>query len=327
MRRRAFITLLGGAAAAWPVVARAQKPPMPVIGLLSAGSRETDVNRLTPFLQGLNAMGYVEGQNVAIEYYWAENQYDRLPALAADLVRRPVAVIAAFGGTASALAAKAATASIPVLFMIADDPVKYGLVESLNRPGGNATGVSSLGTIISAKVFEVLHEAVPKTDLIGVLVNPGSPTAEFYTKEIQAAAQSVGQKLLFVKANVEGDFEAAFTTLAKQRVGALLIPSDGIFNSWSKQLAALAARHRIPTIYPVREAVVAGGLMSYGHNLAEEYRQVGVLAGRILKGEQPADLPVQQVVKIELTLNLKTATALGLEIPQTLLARADEVIE
>jgi putative ABC transport system substrate-binding protein len=282
---------------------------------------------MVSFLRGLRETGYVEGQNIVIAYRWAGGQFNRLPALAADLVRHQVAVIATPGSTAAAVAAKAATSTIPIVFSLGSDPVQDGLVKSLNRPGGNATGVSSMNDTIVAKLFEVLGKIVPKTDLIGLLANPNGPIAPVYTRAIQAAAEVLGHKLVIVEAGTESDFEMAFATLVQQRVSALVVPSDGLFNHRPDQLTALAARHAIPTIYALREFAVAGGLMSYGANQTDLYQQVGMYTGRILKGEKPADLPVMQPTKFDFVINLTTAKALGLAVPSELLARADEVIE
>ncbi len=271
--------------------------------------------------------GYVEGRNVAFEYRWAEGQYDRLPALAADLVRRDVAVIVAIGGSTTAVAAKPATATIPIIFAVGGDPVKLGLVTSLNRPGSNMTGVSFLVATLIAKQFEVLHETVPKTALIGYLVNPTLTNYEADTKEVLAAAESVGQNLLVRQAHTDIELEAAFVTLVEQRVGALLVGGDPFFLTRRTKIVELAARHKVPAIYPLKEYAIAGGLMSYGTSITEAHRIAGLYAGRILKGEKPPDLPVQQSTKVELIVNLKTAKALGLTVPLSLLGRADEVIE
>jgi putative ABC transport system substrate-binding protein len=327
MRRREFLGVLGGILAARPLAARAQQPAMPVIGLLSAGGLDADAFRVTAFRQGLKETGYVEGRNVALEHRSADDHYDRLPALAAELVRSQVAVIVALGATASALAAKTATSTIPIVFMIGGDPVKFGLVTSLNRPGGNITGVSVLFNLIVPKQFEVLKEAVPKADLIGLLANPANPNAESDTREAQAAAEALGRKLVVVQASTDSNLEPAFATLANQRVGALLVAADVFFRNRIDQLMSLVARHELPTLCPWRECAVAGGLLSYGASIADAHRQQGIYAGRILRGEKPFDLPVQQSTKVEMVLNLKTAKALGLNMPTSLLVRADEVIE
>jgi putative tryptophan/tyrosine transport system substrate-binding protein len=321
MRRREFIGLVGGAVA-WSFNAGAQQTAIPVVGFLAIGSPESDGFRVAAFVQGLEHMGYVEGRNVAFEYRWAQEEYDAMPSLAADLVNRRVALIAAIGVTPAALAAKAATATIPIVIMIGGDPVSFGLVASLNRPGGNVTGVTSLTSQLVAKQIEVLHETVPT-----LLVNPKNPNAESDVKEVQAAAEVIGRKLVIVNANAERDLEAAFTTLIEQRVGALSVDSDRFFTSRREQILALAAQYRLPAIYSLRDFVTSGGLMSYGPNIADGYRQAGIYAGRILKGENPANLPVQQSTKFELVINLKTAKALGLTFPLSLLGRADEVIE
>jgi ABC-type uncharacterized transport system substrate-binding protein len=325
VKRREFITLLGGAAA-WPLAARAQQP-MPVIGYLSPGSQESDVLRLTPFRKGLSETGYIEGRDVAIEYRWADDLSERLPTLAAELVRRRVSVIVA-AGTPPALSAKGATATIPIIFVTAADPVLVGLVASLSRPDANITGVASLAVELGPKQLELLHELVPAATTIALLVNPTTPTnAETLTRELRTAARTFGLQLHVLNASTKRDFDTAFAALERLRAGALVIGTDPFFNSQSQQLAALAARHAVPTIYPFHEYAEAGGLMSYGTSFTAPYRQVGIYAGRILKGERPADLPVQQMTKIELIINLKTAKTLGLNIPPTLLARADEVIE
>ena len=325
MRRRDFITLLGGAAAAWPLAARAQQP-MPVIGYLNNGSPESDVPRLTGLRRGLSQTGYIEGRNLVIEYRWAGNQADRLPALAADLVQLRVAVIVS-PGLVGTLAAKAATTSIPIVFNVGADPVQLGLVASLNRPGGNLTGFNNVASELGAKGLALLHELVPGTETIGFLENPNNPTSELTTRDMLAAAPVVGLKVQILKASNDREIDAAFVSLVQARTGALLVANDLFFNNRIERLIELAAHHAIPTMYAFREFVVAGGLISYGTNLTEQYRQVGLYAGRILKGEKPADLPVQQTTKLELIINLKTARALALDVPPTLLARADEVIE
>jgi len=325
MRRREFITFIGGAAA-WPLAARAQQPAMPVIGFLNTRVPGADPHLLAAFRRGLKETGYVEGENVAIEYRWAYNEYDRLPALAADLVHRQVTVIAAIGSP-SAPAAKAATTTIPIVFIIGFDPVEVGLVNSLNRPGGNLTGVTVLGVELGSKRLELLHELVPTANIVATLVNPATPAAETQSTELQTAARTLGLKLHVLHASTERDFDAVFATLLQLGAGGLVVGNDTFFSTRSEQLAALALRHAVPTIFQYRQFVEAGGLMSYGGNLPDNYRLTGVYTGRILKGEKPADLPVQQSTKVELILNLKTARALGINVPMSMLMRVDEVIE
>jgi putative ABC transport system substrate-binding protein len=326
MRRRTFITLIGGAAA-WPVAGHAQQPAIPVIGLLCGGTPESDAYRLISFQRGLQEAGYSEGRNVTFEYRWAEQQYDRLPALAAELVRQGVGLIVTMGGIPSAVAAKSSTTTIPVLIAIGGDPVQLGLVASLNRPGGNVTGVSFLINSMGAKQLEVLHETTAKTALIGFLGNPANPNAESDKKRILAAAELLGQRLLLLSAHNDEELNTAFASLAQQRAGGLVVGADFFLVSRRDKIIEMAARQSVPAIYPLREFAAAGGLMSYGTSLGEGYRLVGHYAARILKGEQPADLPVQESMKLELVLNVKTALALGLTFPLTLLGRADEVIE
>jgi ABC-type uncharacterized transport system substrate-binding protein len=325
--RREFIALAGGAATIWPLVARAQQSAVPVIGFINSASSKAFASYVAGFLEGLRDFGYVEGQNLAIEYRWAEGHYDRLPALAAELVRRPVSVIVATGGTVSALAAKAATTTIPIVFTTADNPVVAGLVTSLSRPGGNVTGVTFVGAELRPKNLELLHELVPAAAVVGVLVNPNTPSTERQLRDLHNAASNLGKKIYVVNAGTAGEIDAAFATLDQQHIGVLIVGTDPVFNARRDQLVALAMRHKILTVYFLREFTVAGGLMSYGGSLADAYRLAGTYTGRILKGEKPADLPVQQSTKIELVINLKTAKALGITIPRSLLARADEVIE
>ena len=328
MRRREFITLFGGAAAAWPLVARAQQPAMPVIGFLGSESLNLWAGRMRAFHQGLSETGYVEGRNVAIEYRWAEGHNDRLPALAADLVRRRVTVIATPGSTPATLAAKAATSTIPIIFWIGSDPIELGLVASLNRPAGNLTGVTTLNHGLVAKRVELLHEAVPQTSSIAVLINPTSPILTKTTiEDAQMAAHSIGLDLHILDASTEHDLDGVFANVIQLRAGGLVIGTDAFFSSRLEQLAGLSVRHAVPTVYHFREFAAAGGLIAYGGSLAEAFRGLGEYTGRILKGEKPADLPVQQVTKVELYINLKTARALGLNIPLPVVGRADEVIE
>jgi ABC-type uncharacterized transport system substrate-binding protein len=324
MKRREFMALAGGAAA-WPLAARAQQV-MPVVGFLDSSSADEYAPFLAAFRAGLGEAGFVEGDNIAIEYRWANGHYDRLPALASDLVRRPVAVLVATGVTA-ARAAKAATSTIPIVFNTGGDPVKFGLVAHLNRPGGNVTGVASLGKVLVAKRFELLRELVPKAEAIAFVVNPNNAVADLDTSDAQSAADALGQRPIVVKAGDQSEIDAAFAVIAREGGGGLLQQLDPFLQSRRDQLVALAARYRLPAIYERRDFVVAGGLVSYGTSLRDALRLVGSYAARALKGERPANLPVQQPVKFELIINLKTARALGLEVPPTLLARADEVIE
>jgi putative tryptophan/tyrosine transport system substrate-binding protein len=327
MRRRQFITLVGGAAA-WPLAARAQQPAVPVIGYLSSRSQESDASFFSAFRQGLSEAGYVENRNVTIEYRFAGGQYDQLPAMAADLIRRQVTVIATSGGGPSVRAAKAATATVPIVFQAAIDPVEVGLVVSLNRPGGNVTGVTNLNLEVEPKRLELLHQVVPTANAFAVLVNPANPpNAEATIKGLQTAATALGLQLHILRASSERDIDAAFVSIEQKQIGGLVVSNDAFFTNRSQQLTALALRHGVPAIYGQREFAVAGGLMSYEGNILEAYLQFGHYTGRVLKGEKPADLPVQQVTKLELIVNMITARALGVTVPTSLLAIADEVIE
>src|SRR5262245_29948507 len=327
MRRRDFVTLLGSAAAIWPLVARAQQPAMPVIGFVTSGAASSNAHLIAAFRQGLSETGYVEQRNVAVEYLWAENQYERLPALVADLVRRKVSVIVAVGALSVALAAKQATATIPIVFGIGGDPVQLGFVANLNRPGGNLTGVTNLNTEVLPKRLELLREILPGTTAFAGLVNPNNPAAESQTRDLQAAARVLGLQLHVVHASTERDFDGAFATLVNLRASGLVIAGDGVFVNGSTKLAALALRHEMPAIFQFREFAAAGGLMSYGSGSGDQTRLAGVYSGRILKGEKPGDLPVQRSTKVELVINFRTAKMLGLTVPLTLRGRADEVIE
>jgi putative ABC transport system substrate-binding protein len=327
MRRREFITILGGAAVVWPLAASAQQTAMPVVGFVNSASAKNYTTLLAAFLKGLRETGYIDGQNVAIEYRWADGRTDRLPAMVADLVHRRVAVIAATT-TPAALAAKAATTTIPIVFETGGDPVKLGLVASLNRPGGNVTGVTQTNVETVPKRLQFLHELLPTARIMALLVNPAEPAlAEVYTKEVQAAARALGLELHVLNASTERDFDGVFAKLIQLRAGGLVIGPGAFFTSRSEHLGALTFRNAVPAIYHTREFAVAGGLLSYGAALADAYRLTGNYTGRVLKGEKPADLPVQQATKVELYINLKTAKALGVNVPNTLIGRADEVIE
>jgi putative ABC transport system substrate-binding protein len=326
MKRRQFITLLGGTVATWPLATRAQQPAMPVIGFLRVTSPGDSTHLVAAFQRGLRETGFIEGQNVAMEYRWAEGQDDRLPALAADLVRRQVAVIVGAGSTA-ALAAKSASIRTPIIFVVGNDPVRTGLVANFNRPGGNVTGVTFTTVDVFAKRLGQLHELVPGAELIGVLVDPNLPEYDVYVRDAEAAAITIGRRALVVKATSPGEINAAFATLVQAGVGALLVAGSAFFTSQRHRLVVLSARHAIPTSYPEREFAVAGGLMSYGPSQTHAYRRAGVDAGRILKGEMAGDMPVEQPTKFELVINLGTATALGIAIPNAMQLLADEVIE
>jgi putative ABC transport system substrate-binding protein len=327
VRRREFFTLLGGAAVAWPRVVRAQQAAMPVIGFLSSGSLGPLVELVAAFRQGLAQVGYVEGHNVAIEYRFAEGRYERLPGLAADLAGRGVAVMASVGGTVVALAAKASTTTIPIVFLIGDDPVKAGLVASFNRPESNITGITQIAAELGAKRVELLHDVLPQLTSVAFLVNPSNPNVEADTKEIEAAAHALGIEVQVMNATGDREIESVFSSLARTRAKTLIVSNDALFTIRRERIVSLAAHDAVPAIYAFREFVAAGGLMSYGPSFVDAYHQVGVYAGRILKGEKPSELPVQQPTKFELVINMGAAKALGLEIPPTLLARADEVIE
>ena len=326
MKRRELITLIGGAAT-WPLAARAQQQPaLPVVGFLSGRTQTADAHLVVTFHKGLKESGYIEGQNITTEYRWAEGHYNRLPELTAELVRRQVAVIMA-GGVPTALAAKAATTTIPVVFVFGVDPVKLGLVASLNQPGGNITGVNWFSNIVPAKRFGLLHELVPKARTIGFLMNPGAPTAESDMRDVQAAADALGVKLLVVKAASDRELDSAFGILVQQQADAFFVDADLFLNSRADQIIALAARHGLPGSYPLREYVEAGGLMSYGASLADAFCWAGIYSGRILQGQHPADLPIMQSTKFEFVINMKTAKSLGLDVPLGVSAAADEIIE
>jgi putative tryptophan/tyrosine transport system substrate-binding protein len=327
VKRREFISLLGGAAATWPLAARAQQPAVPVVGILASVSPVPYAGFIAAIKEGLAQAGYVEGRNVAIEYRWAEGQYDRLPQQATELVDRGVAVIILVGGGATTTAAKAATKMIPIVFVMGDDPVKTGAVAALNHPGGNVTGVSLLSVAMEAKRLQLLHELVPSAAIIAIVVNPNNPQADEQLQELETAARTLGVRVEAFKAGSPSEIDAAFASMLERRAGAVLMAADAYFNTRKEQFIVLSARHALPTVFPYREFPAAGGLMSYGTSLADAYRQEGIYAGRILKGERPAQMPVQQAVKVELVINLQTAKALRLTVPLPLLGRADEVIE
>ena len=325
--RREFITLLGGAAAAWPLAVRAQQPGVPVIGFLHTRSQDPFMPHAVAFPKALNAAGYVEGRNVRIEYRWAQGQYDRLPAMAADLVRRQVAVLVAGGGEPSALAAQAATSTIPIVFVIGSDPVKAGLVASYNRPGGNITGINMLTDTLAAKRLGLLHELVPQAATVGFLWNPRFASAESQLRDVQEAARALALKVHVLPASAEKEIDQAFETIARERILALILNADPFLDIYRDKIVALASRHAVPTLYQFREHAAAGGLLSYGIDIIDAYHQAAFYVGRILKGDKPSDLPIMQPIKFELVINLRTARALGLDVPPSLLARADEVIE
>src|SRR5262245_49027922 len=327
MKRRAFITLLGSAAAAWPLAARAQQPAMPVLGVINAGSPDTQSDRMRAFRQGLKDAGYVEGENVTIEYRWGENQIDRIPALVTELIRRQVAVIVATGGSVPALAAKAGTTTIPIVFAVPEDPVRLGLVANLGRPGGNATGINFFSNELIAKRMELLRELVPAARHVAVFVDPPDANAETLLRDVETAARAMGLQIQILNVSASRDIDATFATFARERPNAVFIGGGPLFVSRRVQLVLLAARHAVPASYGSREYAEIGGLMSYGTSLTDAYRQVGIYAGRILKGTKPADLPVMQATKFELVINHAAARVLGLTVPPALLARADEVIE
>jgi putative tryptophan/tyrosine transport system substrate-binding protein len=327
MRRREFITLLGGIAVAWPLAACAQQGTIPVVGFLNSGSADAYPDRVVAFRQGLSDIGYFEGQNVIVDYRWGLGQYDRLPGLAAELVRQPVAVLVSTGGEPAALAAKAATSTIPIVFAIGSDPVKLGMVASYNRPSANITGVTILTSTLEPKRLGLLRELVPGAAVVGVLLNPSFPVFDTQLNDVQEAAQAISLELRILRADTDREIETAFETISEQHIGALAVAAAPFFDTRRDKLVSLAAHHAVPTIYQFREFAMAGGLMSYGVSIPDIYRRVGVYTGRILKGEKPADLPVQQPTKFELVLNLKTAKALGFTVPDRLLALADEVIE